>query len=60
MERCVCGTTMVKHEWKNQYVCHVCGRTKLIDDSHARLQELINELNDEEVESLIRQLEDRY
>lgn len=30
MKKCVCGHEMTKAEWKNQYVCHRCGRTKLI------------------------------
>ena len=25
---CVCGHPMTAHEWKNQWVCHRCGRTK--------------------------------
>lgn len=60
MKRCVCGTTMTKHEWKHQYVCHACGRTKLIDDSRERLQELISDLSEDEVLDLIRILEDKY
>ena len=30
MKKCVCGHKMTKHEWKNQWVCHRCGRTKSI------------------------------
>ena len=25
---CVCGHPMTAAEWKNQWVCHRCGRTK--------------------------------
>lgn len=25
---CVCGHPMTATEWKNQWVCHRCGRTK--------------------------------
>ena len=30
MKLCVCGNEMTKAEWKGQYVCHRCGRTKHI------------------------------
>lgn len=25
---CICGGYMIAAEWKNQWVCHRCGRTK--------------------------------
>lgn len=28
MKKCVCGEEMTPAEWKNQWVCHRCGRTK--------------------------------
>ena len=28
---CVCGHPMTRHDWKNQWVCHRCGRTKPIE-----------------------------
>ena len=28
--KCVCGHEMTCHEYKNQWVCHRCGRTKRI------------------------------
>lgn len=28
MKKCVCGEEMTLAEWKNQWVCHRCGRTK--------------------------------
>ena len=31
MKKCVCGCEMTKHDWKNQWVCHRCGRTKSIE-----------------------------
>lgn len=27
-KKCVCGYPMTAAEWKNQWVCHRCGRTK--------------------------------
>lgn len=30
MKKCVCGHEMTQHEWKGQWVCHRCGRTKKI------------------------------
>lgn len=27
-KKCVCGNLMTAAEWKNQWVCHRCGRTK--------------------------------
>lgn len=32
MKKCVCGNEMTAHEWKNQWVCHRCGRTKFIKE----------------------------
>ena len=61
MNKCVCGNTMVPHQLRpDRVVCKRCGRTKLIDDNREKLRALINELNDEEVDSLIRILEERY
>lgn len=31
MKKCVCGREMTRHDWKNQWVCHRCGRTKPIE-----------------------------
>lgn len=31
MKKCVCGHEMTRHNWKHQWVCHRCGRTKVID-----------------------------
>lgn len=28
MKKCVCGEEMTPADWKNQWVCHRCGRTK--------------------------------
>lgn len=28
MKMCVCGSPMTFHEWKNEWVCHECGRTR--------------------------------
>ena len=30
MKKCVCGNEMTPADWKNQWVCHRCGRTKPI------------------------------
>jgi hypothetical protein len=32
MKKCICGTQMTCHEYKNQWVCHRCGRTRPIFD----------------------------
>lgn len=31
-KKCVCGRSMVLKDWKRQWVCTRCGRTKPIDD----------------------------
>lgn len=33
MKKCVCGNEMTRHDWKNQWVCHRCGRTKPIKET---------------------------
>lgn len=44
MKKCVCGHEMTKAEWKNQWVCHRCGRTKPINVSNAEyLRSMANE-----------------
>lgn len=30
MEKCICGHEMTKASWKNEWVCHRCGRTEPI------------------------------
>ena len=53
MKNCICGHEMTKAEWKNQWVCHRCGRTKSICENgkflkHGELQdiEIINALKE--------------
>ena len=31
-KKCVCGHPMTAAEWKNQWVCHRCGRTKVLHE----------------------------
>lgn len=31
-KKCVCGHPMTAAEWKNQWVCHRCGRTKILHE----------------------------
>lgn len=34
MKKCICKNEMTAHEYKNQWVCHRCGRTEpIFDDS---------------------------
>lgn len=49
-KKCVCGHPMTVAEWKNQWVCHRCGRTRSLhkidrhivyaEDIHKTLLEL--------------------
>ena len=32
-KKCVYGHPMTAAEWKNQWVCHRCGRTKILHES---------------------------
>lgn len=51
MEKCVCGHEMTKAEWKNQWVCHRCGRTKpinikFLENGEIQDTEIINALKE--------------
>lgn len=35
IKRCICGHLMTAAEWKHQWVCHRCGRTKPLWDLNA-------------------------
>ena len=48
MMTCVCGHAMTRHDWKNQWVCHRCGRTRLIE-RYTTNAERIREMTDEEL-----------
>ena len=51
MNKCGCGHDMTFHEWKHQWVCHRCGRTKSI-----RVQtnaDRIRAMSDEELAAFI-------
>lgn len=65
-KKCVCGSDMHQSKWyPDMYVCHRCGRKKparYAEDADRRnhLHELIDQIDNEEVERLIRIVEDRY
>lgn len=49
---CVCGHPMTAHEWKNQWVCHRCGRTKPIEEVMTNADR-IRAMTDEELKDLL-------
>jgi hypothetical protein len=49
---CVCGNDMTKAEWKHQWVCHRCGRTKPISIKQTNADK-IRQMTDEELAQFI-------
>lgn len=47
MKKCVCGHEMTRHDWKNQWVCHRCGRTKLIKETMTNAERIRSMDNEE-------------
>lgn len=45
---CVCRHEMTRHDWKNQWVCHRCGRTKPIEQTQTNADR-IRAMSDEEL-----------
>ena len=52
---CNCGGQM-----QEMYVCLKCGHMEPIIDPRQKLQEMIQELDSEQIDTLIRTLEDKY
>lgn len=52
MKKCVCGEEMTPAEWKNQWVCHRCGRTKPMRTTVTNADR-IRSMSDEELSVLI-------
>ena len=51
MMKCGCGNEMTKAEWKNQWVCKKCGRTKqLFKETNA---DRIRAMSDEELSKFL-------
>ena len=50
---CVCGREMTRHDWKNQFVCHRCGRTRPIKDRWTNAELLGHLLRSNEAEELL-------
>lgn len=53
MKTCVCGHEMTKAEWKAQYICHRCGRTKPINEKITTADYLRSATNEEMAEWLL-------
>lgn len=45
---CVCNHKMTRHDWKHQWVCHRCGRTKPIEKLQTNADR-IRAMSDEEL-----------
>lgn len=54
---CVCGHEMTKHEWKNQWVCHRCGRTKLVQEYMTNADRIRNMSDEELAEAIIENMD---
>lgn len=52
---CVCGREMTRHDWKNQWVCHRCGRTKPIVENFTNAERL-RDMTDEELAQFFSRL----
>ena len=48
---CVCGNPMTKEEWKHQWVCHRCGRTKPLHQTN--VDKYFRNATDEEIAEII-------
>ena len=57
MKKCFCGHEMTKTEWKHQWVCHRCGRTKPIYENAISMELLRNMTVEELAEWIIMQNE---
>lgn len=53
---CVCGNDMTKEEWKHQWVCHHCGRTKPISIKQTNADKYFRNATDEELAHLFVQI----
>lgn len=50
---CACGNNMIKEEWKHQWVCHCCGRTKPISIKQTNAEKYFRDATDEEIAKYI-------
>ena len=55
MKKCVCGEEMTPAEWKNQWVCHRCGRTKPMCTTVTNADR-IRAMSDEELAGFLMEL----
>ena len=55
MKKCVCGEEMTPAEWKNQWVCHRCGRTKPMRTTVTNADR-IRSMSDEELAEFLYQV----
>ena len=58
MKKCVCGEEMTPAEWKNQWVCHRCGRTKPMRTTVTNADR-IRAMSDEELVEFIKNIKVR-
>ena len=47
-KKCICGHPMTAAEWKNQWVCHRCGRTKPLKNTMTN-EEYIKSMDTEDL-----------
>lgn len=59
MKNCVCGHEMTAHDWKNQWVCHRCGRTRPLKVGVTNADR-IRAMSDEELAELLYGIDGRY
>ena len=59
MKKCVCGHEMTAHAWKNQWVCHRCGRTRVLKESVSNADKIreVCAMNDTELVEFLLQFE---
>lgn len=50
--KCFCGNEMTRKDWKHQWVCHKCGRTKPLYESMTNADR-IRSMTDEELAKVI-------
>ena len=57
MKKCICGHEMTETEWKNQWACHRCERTKPIYENTTSVERLRNMTIEEIAERIVMQNE---
>ena len=57
---CVCNHEMTKHEYKNKWVCHRCGRSKPIVIQLTNREKMIELLEENDAEGLLDWLQEEF